>query len=509
MSVDDPGFDHEPGAQGPYMPPAPGVPVRYRLAPLFGLVALGLVPVALLTALLVWSDGVADEHEASDAVETATFQPAAEPSSALATAMLDFRRAPSDLARIGSDNELADSIEQLADFVDERSCLAVSVDGRPVSSRNGATAVIPASTLKLLVAGVATEVLGPDYRFSTAVAAPVPVDGVVDGDLYLIGGGDPLLTASDSGFDDDVPAVTTSLDALADAVVAEGITAVRGAVVGDASRYDDEFVNPSWGSGVSYVDAGPVGGLLANDGNVVGRSARQRDPGEAAAREFFRLLRDRGVAISNGWEAGVVGSGVAVIASVESAPLTEVVADMLNRSDNDTAEMLVKELGFSVAQPGTTAAGLDVVEATVASWGAPMAQVSLADGSGLSAENRLTCDTLVSVLDHLDGTPAVAGLPVAGRSGTLIDEFLGTPVDGRLAAKTGTLSNPPADADPPEVKALAGYLGATNGETLQFALVLNGPGYVTADGYALFWTALAERLAEHPTAPDPALLGPR
>jgi serine-type D-Ala-D-Ala carboxypeptidase/endopeptidase (penicillin-binding protein 4) len=71
------------------------------------------------------------------------------------------------------------------------------------------------------------------------------------------------------------------------------------------------------------------------------------------------------------------------------------------------------------------------------------------------------------------------------------------------------LVNPPADADPPEVKALAGYLDAPNGDVLEFALVLNGPGYVTADGYIPFWSALADRLANHPTGPDVATLGPR
>ncbi len=488
---------------------APGVPVRYRLAPLFGLVALGLVPVVALAGLLVWSDAVADEYEASESVEAATFEPSTEPAPALTTSVLDLRRAPADLARIGADNQLADALEQLAAFIDARSCLAVSVDGRAVSSWNGDVAVIPASTNKLLVGGAAIEVLGADFQFTTSAAAPAPVDGVVDGNLYLVGGGDPSLVAGGAPPGDDVPAASTALDALADAVAGAGVTSISGAVVGDASRYDDEYANPTWGSGVAYVDAGPIGGLVVNDGLVVGRSARQRDPGEAAAREFTRLLRDRGVSVSGGPEAGLLEPGVPVVASVESPPLSAIVADMLTRSDNDTAEMLVKELGFSSAQPGTTASGLEVLERTVSSWGAPMDAVVFADGSGLSAENRLTCDTLVTVLGHLEATPGVDGLPVAGRSGTLIDEFLGSPVEGSLVGKTGTLTNPPADEEPPEVKALAGYLDAPNGETLQFALVLNGAGYVSADGYIPFWSALADRLAVHPTAPDSALLGPR
>ena len=128
---------------------------------------------------------------------------------------------------------------------------------------------------------------------------------------------------------------------------------------------------------MAYVDAGPIGGLVVNDGIVVGRSARQRDPGEAAAHEFTRLLQDRGVSVSGGWQAGPLDPAVPVIASIESPPLATIVSDMLTRSDNDTAEMLVKELGFSLAQPGTTESGLEVLEQTVTSWGAPMGNVVL------------------------------------------------------------------------------------------------------------------------------------
>ena len=177
------------------MPAVAGLPVRYRRAPLFGLVALALVPVAALAALLVWSDAQADEYETRSQVEPETFTPASEPVPALTTSMLDYRRSPATLARQGADHELATSIEQLAAFVDARSCLAVSVNGRVVSSWNGDVAVIPASTNKLLIAGAATEILGPDSRFTTSVAASAPVDGVVAGDLYLVGGGATLFSA--------------------------------------------------------------------------------------------------------------------------------------------------------------------------------------------------------------------------------------------------------------------------------------------------------------------------
>jgi D-alanyl-D-alanine carboxypeptidase/D-alanyl-D-alanine-endopeptidase (penicillin-binding protein 4) len=489
----------------------PPVPVRYRYAPLFGLLVLALVPLAALTALVMWSDAEADEHEAAASSQPVTVEAPAEPVPALTTAVLAYRRAPATLAGTGAANELAAAMEQLAFFVDPRSCLAVAVNGRTVGSWNGDVAVLPASTNKLLIAGAAVELLGADHRFTTSVAFPPAVDGVVDGDVVVVGGGDPLLVASGRPDDDDPadPAATSPLDELADAVVSAGVTSIRGAIVGDGTRYDDEFVNPTWADGVAYNDAGPIGALLVNDGLTVGRSGRQRDPGEAAAREFARLLRDRGVDVSNGFESGALEPGTPLVASVDSAPLSAIVADMLVRSDNDTAEMLLKEIGVAGSGFGATEAGLQVLDTTVRAWGVPMDGVVVADGSGLSTANRLTCDTLVAVLDHLADTPVADGLPVAGRSGTLIDEFVGSPAEGRLAAKTGTLSNPPAEADPPEVKAIAGYFDASNGDVLEFALVLNGPGYVTADGYVPFWSALAERLANHPTGPDVAALGPR
>lgn len=501
-----PEIDDERGT----LAPAPiASPQRYRVAPLFGLVALALVPVMALTALLVWSDRRADAHEATDQQVPDPPSAGVAPGPEMSTSVLTYRRVPETLSKLASDNLLSDTLEQLYAYVDDRSCVSVAVDGRPVSSLNGATPVIPASTNKLLIAGVSVETLGADHRFTTSIAAPIAVDGVIDGDMYLIGGGDPLLIASDFAGEGAVAAAaTTTIDQLADAVVAAGIRTIRGSIVGDGERYDDQYVVDSWGPGVAYVEAGPIGALVVNDGQVVGRSGRQSDPGEAAAREFARLLRDRGVAVNNGWKSGPSDPTAPVLASIDSAPLTDIVAAMLTISDNDTAEMLLKEVGLVQGGVGSTEAGVAAVGATMSGWGVPMEGVALVDGSGLSPDDRLTCDTLVGVLDHLEGTPALVGLPVAGRTGTLMDQFIGSPVEGNLVAKTGTLSNPPADLDPPEVKGLAGLLDAPNGSTIEFSMVLNSPGAVTADGYLPYWGALAERLAAYPAGADKSELGP-
>ncbi len=271
--------------------------------------------------------------------------------------------------------------------------------------------MIPASTHKLAVAAVALEVLGPDHRFTTKVAASTPVDGVIEGDLVLVGGGDPLLVSADFPISEDSqPAFnTTSLDGLADAVVAAGVTTIDGSILGDGSRYDDEFVIPSWGPAVAFVDAGPYDALVVNDARVLGRTARQRDPNEAAAREFARLLRDRDVAINGGIGVGTADPAVPVLASVESEPLTAVLAEMLTTSDNDTAEMLLKELGVADSGEGTVAAGLNVVDRTLRAWGIPMEGVRLVDASGLSTDNRMTCAALLAVLQRVQGSPVAAG----------------------------------------------------------------------------------------------------
>lgn len=488
-------------------------PVRYRLLPLVVLVLFALVPVVALTTLLMWSDGQADEHEAAatNAFDEPTIARPSRPAApTLATALLAYRRAPEALGKLGDDAQLADAMEQLASFVDERSCLAVSVDGRPVTAHNPATPVIPASTHKLLVAAVAVEVLGADHRFTTNVLAPDAVDGVIDGDVVLVGGGDPLLVSADVSSVDRYPEFnTTSLDALADLVAAAGVTSINGSVLGDGSRYDDEWMNPAWGAGVAGVEAGPYDALVVNDSRTLGRSARQPDPNAAAAREFARLLADRGVRIAGGSDSGLGDPTLPVIASVESEPLTAVIAEMLTTSDNDTAEMLLKELGVADSDTGTVAAGLNVVDRTLRTWGVPMDGVRLVDASGLSPENRSTCGALLAVLQQIEGTPVQEALALAGRTGTLQEQFVGTSMEGRLAGKTGTLGNPPADLDPPAVKALAGFVDTENASTIEFVLILNGPTIDDAEFFTPYWLALADRLGTYPAGPDRATVGPQ
>ncbi len=480
--------------------------------PLIVLVLIAVVPVVALVALRSWSASQTDGNEAAPAVPPDSA--VVTPTPALSTGMIAFRRVPTIISRDLNIEAFASAVNPLFGSLNDRSCAAVSVDGESIGERNADLAVIPASNQKIPIAAVALERLGADFRYTTTVvAASAPLDGIVDGDLFLVGGGDPLLSSDwypTSNLELNAVTSPTSLDALADRVVAAGVRQVTGSVVGDGSRYDDEFFAPGWGDGVAGLEGGPYDALMANDSRVLGDPLRGGDPNEAAAREFTLLLEARGIDVGADATTGVGPPQAAELASIDSAPLSDVVAEMLGNSDNNTAEMVVKELGYTGSAPGTREAGLGVVRSQLAEWGVDVAPIVLVDGSGLSLDNRLTCDAVLTVLQRSGfESPVGQGLPVAGQTGTLAGVFVDHPVAGRLRGKTGTLNNPPFNTDPPAVKALAGFLPVEGGSAVEYVLILNGPTISDQSEYRPLWDSLADALDTYPAGASPADVGPR
>jgi D-alanyl-D-alanine carboxypeptidase/D-alanyl-D-alanine-endopeptidase (penicillin-binding protein 4) len=480
------------------------------------LAIVALVPALGLLALYSWSADHAGGTDVAVASDAASASPgeteAAVP--ALTTGVIAFRRLPTIVSRDLNSEVFASEVSPFLGALNDRSCGAVSVDGQLIAERSADLAVIPASNQKIPVAAAALEELGADFRYSTSVvAASMPVDGVVEGDLYVVGGGDPLLSSDwypASNLELNPVTSPTSFDTLADRVVASGVTEVRGSVVGDGSRYDDEYYAPGWGDGVAGLEGGPYDALMANDSRVLGDPLRGGDPSEAAAREFTLLLEARGVRVGAGAATGVAPADGVELTVIESAPLSDVIAEMLGNSDNNTAEMVVKELGHTVAVPGTREAGLGVVREQLVDWGVDVEPIVLADGSGLSLDNRLTCDALLTVLQRTGfESPIGQGLPVAGQTGTLATAFVDHPVAGRLRGKTGTLNNPPFNVDPPAVKALAGYLPVEGGSAVEYVLILNGPTISDQSEYRPVWDALADAVDTYPAGASPADVGPR
>jgi D-alanyl-D-alanine carboxypeptidase/D-alanyl-D-alanine-endopeptidase (penicillin-binding protein 4) len=175
-----------------------------------------------------------------------------------------------------------------------------------------------------------------------------------------------------------------------------------------------------------------------------------------------------------------------------------VVASMVRESDNASAELLTKELGLQEAGEGSTTAGVDVLRDAMADAGLPLDGVAFVDGSGLSRSDRLTCGLLTALLGEAGtGSALDRSLAVAGRTGSLTERFLGTPLVGRLRGKTGSLNG---------VETLAGVVETDSGGALSFAYLLNGPG-TTDEGAARLQDRLGELLVHHP-ALDFVGLGP-
>ena len=130
--------------------------------------------------------------------------------------------------------------------------------------------------------------------------------------------------------------------------------------------------------------------------------------------------------------------GAREVGVVTSAPLGDIVAAMISSSDNDTAEMLTREIGVARGGDGSTGAGVPGIRDVLVELGASTDGLDLNDGSGLSAANRITCETVIDTIDLVDDERFAAvdeGLPVAGQTGTLADRLRGDPLEGGLRAQ--------------------------------------------------------------------------
>ncbi len=223
------------------------------------LLPVGLLVLAGAAGAGAWSvDRSGDERAPGAPVE-----------SVVATPLLSPRRVPGWLAQPTADERLRLGLQPVIDQSPPDTCLVVGRQGLAVVDQQPDLAVVPASNQKLVTGQVALEVLGVDHRFTTRVLAPAaPAEGRVE-ELWLVGGGDPVLGTGDflAGFDQPPP--HTSLEELAQAVVDAGVTEVSGDVLADASRYDDLVTVPSWAPrDYGTATPGPLVALAVNRGTA-------------------------------------------------------------------------------------------------------------------------------------------------------------------------------------------------------------------------------------------------
>ncbi len=323
-----------------------------------------------------------------------------------------------------------------------------------VWARNGDTALMPASTTKLVTASNALTTFGPAHRFTTTVRQGSAANRVV-----LVGSGDPTLTSA---------AVDRLAAATATSVRARGITSVR--------VYADDYLFPApslaygWKSTYVPTDITPVRALVRSQRDVT-------DTTVDAATYFRDRLKAHGVTATYAGRTRAA-AGAATLASSAGFRLDTIVGQMLLDSDNEHAEALHKLVGLRLGVGASWAGAAKAQRARMASRG--LAMTALYDGSGLSRADRLTAVQLARVVDaafDARNTTALAPLrstsamPTAGQTGTLKASY-GRFVTaqskcavGKVYAKTGSLT---------DAASLSGWTLGTDGRVKTFAFVVNG-----------------------------------
>jgi D-alanyl-D-alanine carboxypeptidase/D-alanyl-D-alanine-endopeptidase (penicillin-binding protein 4) len=402
--------------------------------------------------------------------------------------------------------------------------------GETVYALNSGKLMMPASTLKVITLAATVERLGWDYTYETRIVADgVVAGGTLQGNLIVVGGGDPSLSRR-------------TLDSWAAQIKGLGIRRVTGTVLADARRFSGQNLGAGWSwDDLAYYYAAPIAavqfhenaveitirpgmspgwpasyeltpagisGLRVENRMTTGATtaaaefaahrapnsplvviegvvpARSRpisyqlsvhDPVRFLAAAFAEALFDGGISIGAAPPADANAdnsrdySRVAPLFTHRSEPLRDLARRFMDVSQNQYAETFIKTLGAQTGTP-TFEGGVKAVESVLTSWNIPLEGAVLRDGSGLSRYNYLAPSTLVRVLEHVYRDPAhrdqfFSSLTVAGRTGTIAGRMRNTLAAGNARAKDGAMAS---------VRSLCGVVNTADGEPLIFAILANG-----------------------------------
>ncbi|KAA0948784.1 D-alanyl-D-alanine carboxypeptidase/D-alanyl-D-alanine-endopeptidase [Sporosarcina sp. ANT_H38] len=407
--------------------------------------------------------------------------------------------------------------------------------GEIVYSNLGDTRVHPASVMKLLTGVAALETLGEDHTFKTELYMDGRIEnGVIHGNLYLRGRGDPTLTKND-------------LKAFASELKARGIRSITGNVYGDDYWYDsirlsqdlnwsDEpfytgsqvsaltlSPNDDYDSGTVIVEvypatksgqAGKISMVPANNyltivnktqtvakkgkksiqverqhgsntlivsGTIPAGAKKTRtwssvwEPTNYALNIFKEAVEQQGISFSITPKVGrkKVPKGASLVASKQSMPLKELFIPFLKLSNNGHAEVLVKEMGRVIGGVGSWDKGLAVMEGVLADMGLDAKNMLLRDGSGMSHKNLVTANEVTRLLEVAQKKPWYPTFLNALPVAGNGERFIGGTLRHRMKG-TAAEGNVQAKTGALNgVAALSGYVTTKDGELLIFSVMVN------------------------------------
>ncbi len=401
--------------------------------------------------------------------------------------------------------------------------------GKVLAEHRPYNAIPTASTMKLVTSASAMELLGPDFRFSTFLETDGYIqDGVLYGNLYIRGTGDPTLGSQQVG---DQMFLYKWIRALRQ----QGIRQINGNVIADMSFFDGDAVNPQWiwedignyyapgifalsyldnqmniqlrsaavGSvaevvktiphvpglkfenhirctevtydgafvhGAPYSDTRYLVGSVPSNRGIFGVRGDIPNPGLLLAQHFIMRLKEQSIPVSG--EATYIAESNfpkrTILHEHLSEPLVEILKEVNQNSNNHYAESVFRYLGHKLGLPCTIHNSVLIEEQCWKNRGVNLSGNFIMDGSGLSPQNGISAETFVRILEYMEKSPYYEAflqtLPVSGESGTLRSFCGSEELKGKVVAKSGTTSR---------IKSYAGYLTLPNGDKAAFAVIVN------------------------------------
>jgi D-alanyl-D-alanine carboxypeptidase/D-alanyl-D-alanine-endopeptidase (penicillin-binding protein 4) len=201
-------------------------------------------------------------------------------------------------------------------------------------------------------------------------------------------------------------------------------------------------------------------------GDTTSIEVTHHDPGQAYIAAVVEALRAKGVTIDDA--PSDTSARVETLAVLSSPPLSEILKALMKPSQNQIAEMLFRTLALEATGRGRPDSASAVVQRQLAEWGVVPSEAVIRDGSGLSRYDYISPRTVVRILDAMHRSPHFRtfydALPIAGVDGTIRNRMKGTPAEGNVRAKTGSVALS---------RSLSGYVTTANGRLLIFSLLSN------------------------------------